>query len=380
MADKRDYYEVLGLNKGASDDDIKKAFKKMAKKYHPDLNPGDKEAEAKFKEINEAYGVLSDAEKKSRYDQFGHAGVDPSYAGGGGYGDFGGFGGFGGFGDIFETFFGGGMGGSANSRANAPVQGEDIQLRITVTFEESAFGCEKEVSYKRMSVCSSCKGSGAKNGTEFETCATCGGRGVVSSVQRTILGNVQSQRTCSACGGSGKHIKTPCPDCHGGIITETKKSKVKVPAGIDNGQMLTLRGQGHAGRNGGPAGDVYIVVNVLPHSIFERRGNDIYCEVPISFTDAALGCEMTVPTLEGKVKYTVPEGTQTDSTFRFKGKGITRLGTKTRGDMYVTVTVEIPRKLSPKQKDLLKKFDATLTGKNFEKKQSFFEKLDNLFK
>jgi len=381
MAEKRDYYEVLGLSKGASDEDIKKAFKKQAKKYHPDLNPGDASAEEKFKEINEAYGVLSDPEKKSRYDQFGHAGVDPSYGGGAG-GGFGDFGGFGGFGDIFETFFGGGMGGMGghSARANAPVQGEDVHLRMNVTFEESAFGCEKEISYNRKTFCKSCKGTGAKDGTELETCSQCGGRGVVSSVQRTILGNVQSQRTCPSCNGTGKHIKTPCPDCHGGIVTESKKTKVKIPAGIDNGQTLTLRGQGHAGRNGGPAGDVYITVSVAPHAIFERRGIDIYCEVPISFTDAALGCEMTVPTLDGKVKYTIPEGTQTDSTFRFKGKGVTRLGTKTRGDMYVTVTVEVPKKLSSKQKELLSKFASTLTDKNLEKKTSFFDKLNSIFK
>ena len=378
MADKRDYYEVLGIEKGASDEDIKRAFKKMAKKYHPDLNPGDADAEAKFKEINEAYGVLSDADKKSRYDQFGHAGVDPSYGGGGGPGDFGGFGGFGGFGDIFETFFGGGMGGG--SRTNAPAQGDDIHLHITISFEESAFGCEKEVSFTRKSVCDSCHGTGAKNGTELETCSQCNGRGVVTSVQRTILGNMQSQRTCPSCGGSGKKVKTPCPDCQGGIVLEKKTNKVKIPAGIDNGQTLTLRSQGHAGRNGGPAGDVFITVSVIEHPIFERRGNDIYCDIPISFTDAALGCEMVVPTLDGKVKYNVPEGTQTDTTFRFRGKGVTKLGTKSRGDMYVTVTVEIPKKLSAKQKELLAKFADTLEDKNLEKKKGFFDKLNDLFK
>ena len=384
MAEKRDYYEVLGVSKGASDDEIKKSFRKKAKQYHPDLNPGDAEAEKKFKEINEAYGVLSDPEKKQRYDQFGHAGVDPSYnaGGGGGFGDFGGFGGgFGGFGDIFDTFFGGGMGGMGGAaRANAPTQGEDVHLRINITFEESAFGCEKEISYTRKSVCKSCKGTGAKDGTELETCSQCGGRGFISTVQRTILGNVQSQRPCPSCGGKGKIVKTPCPDCHGGIVSESKKTKVKIPAGIDDGQTLTLRGQGHAGRNGGPAGDVYISVSVSEHQIFERRGIDIYCEVPISFTDAALGCEMTVPTLEGKIKYNVPEGTQTDSTFRFKGKGIPRLGTKSRGDMYVTVTVEVPKKLNAKQKELLQKFAETVTDKNHEKKTSFFEKINKLFK
>ena len=380
MAEKRDYYEVLELDRNATDDDIKKAFKKKAKKYHPDLNPGDAEAEKKFKEINEAYGVLSDPDKKSKYDRFGHAGVDPSYGGAGGFdGGFGDFGGFGGFGDIFETFFGGGMGGSGR-RANAPTKGEDIHLRMNITFEEAAFGCAKEIKYTRRSECKSCKGTGAKNGTELETCAQCGGRGVVSSVQRTILGNVQSQHTCPACNGTGKKIKTPCPDCNGGIIAELKKTEVKIPAGIDDGQTLTLRGQGNAGKNGGPAGDVYITISVAPHSVFERRGFDIYCEIPISFVDAALGAEMTVPTLDGKVKYNIPEGTQTDSTFRFKGKGVTKLGTKNRGDMYVTVTVEIPRHLSQKQKDLLKKFNETLTDKNFEKKKGFLDKISKLFK
>lgn len=379
MADKRDYYEVLGVDKSASDDEIKKAFKKMAKKYHPDLNPGNAEAEAMFKEINEAYGVLSDPEKKSRYDQFGHAGVDPSY--GGGAGGFGDFGGFGGFGDIFDTFFGGmgGMGGQGR-RANAPTKGEDIHLHATITFEEAAFGCEKEIRYSRRCSCKSCNGTGAKGGTELENCTQCGGRGVVSSVQRTILGNVQSQRTCPSCNGTGKRIKTPCPDCTGGIINENKKTDVKVPAGIDDGQTLTLRGQGHAGRNGGPAGDVYISISVASHPVFERRGYDLYCEIPVSFVDAALGTEMIVPTLDGKVKYNIPEGTQTDSTFRFKGKGVTKLGTKTRGDMYVTVIVEIPRSLSSKQKDLLKKFNETLTDKNFEKKSSFLDKISKMFK
>lgn len=377
MAEKRDYYEVLGVDKNASDDDIKKAFKKMAKKYHPDLNPGNAEAEAMFKDINEAYGVLSDPEKKSRYDQFGHAGVDPSYGGAGGFsGD---FGGFGGFGDIFETFFGGGMGGGGR-RANAPTKGDDIHLRANITFEEAAFGCQKEIRYTRRCSCSSCNGTGAKGGTELETCSQCGGRGVISSVQRTILGNVQSQRTCPACNGSGKRIKTPCPDCNGGIVTEPKKTQVKVPAGIDDGQTLTLRNQGHSGLNGGPAGDVYITISVAPHQIFERRGYDLYCEIPISFVDATLGAEMTVPTLEGKVKYNIPEGTQTGSTFRFKGKGVTKLGTKNRGDMYVTVNVEIPRHLNAKQKDLLKKFNDTLTDKSFEKKKSFVDKLGKMFK
>ena len=381
MAEKRDYYEVLGVDKSASDDEIKKAFKKMAKKYHPDLNPGDAEAETKFKEINEAYGVLSDSDKKSRYDQFGHAGVDPSYGGDSGFGGFGGFGdfgGFGGFGDFFESAFGG-FGGSSR-RANAPTKGEDIHLRATITFEESASGCTKEIRYTRRNSCKSCNGTGAKGGTELENCTQCGGRGVISTVQRTILGNVQSQRTCPACNGVGKKIKTPCPDCSGGIVVENKKTEVKIPEGIDDGQTLTLRGQGNSGKNGGPSGDVYITISVTPHPIFERRGFDLYCEIPISFVDATLGTEMTVPTLDGKVKYNIPEGTQTDSTFRFKGKGITKLGTKSKGDMYVTVVVEIPKRLSSKQKEILKKFNETLDDKNLEKKSTFKDKISKLFK
>ncbi len=380
MAEKRDYYEILGLNKSASDDEIKKAYRKLAKQYHPDLNPDDKTAEERFKEVSEAYGILSDPEKKSRYDQFGHAGVDPNYgAGGGGFGGFGGMGGMGDFGDVFSSFFGGGFGGGGR-RSNGPRKGEDIETFVTISFEEAAFGCEKELSLRRRKSCKSCNGTGAKNGTEMETCSQCGGRGVVTSVQRTILGNIQSQSTCPACGGRGKRIKTPCPDCQGGIITENKKIKVTIPAGIDDGQTLTMRNQAHAGVNGGPDGDVYIGVNVRPHELFERQGTDIYCKIPVSLTDAALGAKLQVPTLEGKVEYDLPEGTQTGSTFRFRGKGITRINSKSKGDMYVTIEVEIPRNLSKKQKELLKELAKTFDAKNFERKESFMDKLGKLFK
>jgi len=381
MAEKRDYYEVLGLDKSAGDEEIKKSYRKLAKKYHPDLNPDDKTAEEKFKEVNEAYGILSDPDKKARYDQFGHAGVDPNYGagGGGGFGGFGGMGGMGDFGDVFSSFFGG-FGGGGGRRANAPRKGEDIETFITISFEEAAFGCEKEISLRRRKSCKHCNGTGAKGGTELETCGQCGGRGVVTSVQRTILGNIQSQSTCPSCGGRGKRIKTPCPHCQGGIITEDKKLKVSVPAGIDDNQTLTMRNQAHAGTNGGPDGDVYIGVKVRPHALFERQGTDIYCKIPVSFTDAALGTKLQVPTLEGKVEYDLPEGTQTGSTFRFRGKGITRIGTKNKGDMYVTVEVEIPRNLSKKQKELLKELAKTLEAKNYDKKNSFMEKLSKLFK
>lgn len=381
MAEKRDYYEALGVTKGASEDEIKKAYRKLAKKYHPDLNPDDKEAEAKFKEVSEAYEVLSDPEKKAKYDQFGHAAFDPSF-GAGGAGGFGGFSDFGGgMGDIFETFFGGGFGGGGSSRrANAPRKGQDIELELTISFEEAVFGCEKEIRYTREENCSSCNGTGAKNGTEVETCSRCGGSGVVTSVQRTILGNMQSQHPCPVCGGKGKVIKTPCPDCNGGTLRKEKHTKVTIPAGIDDGQVLTLRSQANAGRNGGPSGDVYIDIRVLPHKIFERRGVDLYCTVPISVVDATLGCEMTVPTIDGNIQYTVPEGTQTDSTFRFKGKGVPRINSKSRGDLYVTVEVEIPRGLNKNQKELLLKFGASLGEKNFEKRKSFLDKLGDLFK
>lgn len=381
MADKRDYYEVLGLEKSASEDDIKKAYRKMAKKYHPDLNPGDATAEERFKEVNEAYGILSDPEKKSRYDQFGHAGVDPNFGAGGG-GGFGGFGGMGDFGDVFSSFFGGGFGGMGGRgrNTNAPRKGEDIETLIHITFEEAAFGCEKELKLRRRRSCSHCKGTGAKDGTELETCSQCKGSGVVTSVQRTILGNIQSQTTCPSCGGRGKRIKTPCPHCQNGIITEDKKIKVTVPAGIDDGQTLTMRNQAHAGANGGPDGDVYIGIRVKPHDLFERQGTDLYCKIPVNLVDASLGAKLQVPTLEGKVEYDLPEGTQTGSTFRFRGKGVTRIGTKNKGDLYVTIEVEIPRNLSKKQKDILKEFSKTLENKNFERKSSFMEKLGNLFK
>lgn len=379
MAEKRDYYEVLGVNKGASEEEIKKAYRQAAKKYHPDLNPGkEKEAEEKFKEVNEAYDVLKDPAKKQRYDQFGHAGVDPSYGGGASYG-----GGFGGFdmGDIFDTFFGGGFGGrgQANARRNGPKKGKDIQQNIQITFEEAAFGVKKEVTIYRMETCKTCNGSKAQPGTSPVRCSVCGGSGQVRTMQRTPFGSFQSTSTCSQCNGAGEVITTPCNDCKGtGQIRHKRTIEVNIPAGIDNEQTISIRGEGSSGIKGGPHGDLYITVNVLRHEMFTRRGYDVVLEMPISFTSAALGDTLRVPTLDGEVEYKIPEGTQTGTVFKFKGKGITRLQAKGRGDQYVKVNVEVPKGLSEKQKELLREFEALDNGNN-QAKSKFFEML-NKFK
>ncbi len=372
MADKRDYYEVLGLAKGAGDDEIKKAYRQLAKKYHPDMNPGDAEAEVKFKEINEAYAVLSDSEKRARYDQFGHAGVDPSAGGGAGYGDFGGFGDFD-FGDILSSFFGGG---GQSTRRNAPTRGNDIRASVSISFEEAAFGCKKEITYNRIEKCEDCGGSGAAKGSTAETCSHCGGTGQVRVSQRTMMGMFQTTQTCDACRGTGKIIKNPCTGCRGtGYVRIKKKLDVTIPAGIDDGQKVALRGQGDAGRNGGPAGDLILVVTVRPHTVFERDGYNIYCEVPVTFTEAALGAEIDIPTLEGDVKHTIPEGTQTGTMFTLKGKGIQQVNSKNKGDLIFSVVVEVPKNLSDAQKELLRQFDATCGNTNHVKKQSFLKKI-----
>ena len=374
MADKRDYYEVLGLDKSADDSSIKKAYRQLAKKYHPDMNPGDAEAEAKFKEVNEAYAVLSDAEKKAKYDQFGHAAFDPA-SGGGGYGGFGFDGDFGGFGDIFSSFFGGGFGGGS-SRRNGPVRGDDVYVRITIGFEEAAFGCKKEISFNRIEKCPDCSGTGAKKGTSPQTCNVCGGSGTVRTQTRTPLGIMQSTHACDACRGTGKVIKDPCTNCRGtGNIKITKKLEVNIPSGIDDGQKIALRGEGNSGRNGGPSGDLIIAVNVRPHAIFERDGSDIYCEIPVTFVDAALGAEIDIPTLEGKQKFTLPEGTQNGTNFTVRGKGINRLNTKNRGDLILTITVEVPKNLNNDQKELLRKFGESCGDKQYAKRSSFFKRL-----
>lgn len=380
MADKRDYYEVLGVDKSVSEDDLKKAYRKAAKKYHPDLNPGDKEAEKNFKEVNEAYEVLSDSEKRARYDQFGHAGVDPNFsAGGGGFG--GGFtGDFGDLGDIFSSFFGGGFGGGRRSNPNAPRRGNDTAAAVTISFEEAAKGCKKTVKVTKIDNCKECEGTGAEKGSSPKTCPVCHGTGQVSQAQRTPFGVMQTQKVCDHCHGSGKIIDNPCKTCAGkGRIRHTIEVPVDIPAGIDDGQIINLRGGGDAGANGGPSGDLRINVNVRPHPIFERDGYDVLCEIPITFTQAALGAEITVPTLDGKVKFTIHEGTQPGDEFKLKGKGIQRLNYSGKGDQYVRISVEVPKDLTKAQKEKLKEFDALCEDKNYKKQKSFMDKVKDFF-
>lgn len=376
MADsKRDYYEVLGVAKSATDDEIKRAYRGLAKKYHPDMNPGDKEAEAKFKEANEAYDVLSDKDKRAKYDQFGHAAFDPSMGGGAGYGGFGGFsGGDFDFGDIFSSFFGGG--GSSRSRRNMPIDGEDVATRITINFEEAAFGCKKEVTFARVESCTECGGSGAEKGTKPETCSTCRGTGSVTVRQQTMLGYMQTQRPCQECHGTGKIIKNPCKNCNGkGFVKVNKKLEVSIPAGIDNMQRIVLRGQGSAGRNGGDNGDLIIEVRVKKHDIFTRDGNNLYCDVPITFTEAALGAEIGIPILGGKPeRYEIPPETQSGTSFTLKGKGIPDINSKRRGDLIITVLVETPKNLNSEQKKLLRQFADSLGEKNSARKKGVFER------
>jgi molecular chaperone DnaJ len=367
MADKRDYYEVLGLQKGASDDEIKKAYRRIAKECHPDLHPDDKAAEARFKEANEAYAVLSDPDKKAKYDQFGFAGVDPSYgagAGGGFNGDFSDLGDI--FGDIFGGFgFGGGS--SRTQQRNGPQRGESLRVRVTISFEEAAFGCKKDVTITRVDQCPDCKGSGCASGTTAEVCPDCRGSGTVRTQQRTAFGVFQSTSGCPKCGGSGKIIHSPCPTCHGnGSIRIQKTLSVSIPAGIDNGETISLRGQGNAGKNGGPAGDLLITVQVRPSPVFQRDGSNIYITTTLSFVQAALGTEIQVPTLDGDVALTIPEGTQTGSMFRLRGKGVASLRGGMRGDQFVTVNLETPKNLNARQKELLQEF-AEISGDKVDK-------------
>lgn len=354
MANK-DYYAALGLEKGASDADIKKAFRKLAIKYHPDKNQGNKEAENKFKEINEAYQVLSDPDKKAKYDMYGTVDFDGSGFGSGGFGGFD-FSDMGGFGDIFESFFGGG-GSGGRRRRNGPQRGSDLEYTINLTFEEAVFGVEKEISIDRSEKCETCKGSGAKAGTSKKTCPTCNGQGQVRVQRQTPLGSFVSTSTCNTCGGSGTVIEEPCTDCHGrGHVRKTRKIKVNIPAGVDTGNVMPLRGQGNHGTNDGPPGDLYVRINVAPSKKFVRKGNDIYIDAHISMGKAALGTEITVATVDGDVKYTIPAGTQSGTLFRLKGKGIPRVNSSGRGDQYVKVIVDIPKNLNEKQKDALKAF------------------------
>lgn len=374
--DKRDYYEVLGVEKGAGADEIKKAYRKMAMKYHPDRNPGDKQAEEKFKEIGEAYEVLSDDDKRARYDQYGFAGVDPNFNPGGYGGGFGGFEGFGDLGDIFGEFFGGGRG--ARSSANAPRRGENVMTRLELTFEEAAFGCEKEVSAARIENCAACNGTGSADGV-VETCSTCRGSGQVRTTQNFMGMAMQSTAVCPKCGGKGKVIKTPCNTCRGkGKVRRTQKINVKVPAGVDAGQSVRVRGEGCVGSNGGPSGDLLAEIYIRRHPIFTRNNMDVLCEVPITFTQAALGAEIQVPTLDGKMPYTIPEGTQTGTVFTLPGKGIPEINnSRRRGNQRVTVVVETPTRLTREQKELLQKLDGTL--EETPKRKKFFDNLKVFF-
>ncbi|NLW11691.1 MAG: molecular chaperone DnaJ [Clostridiaceae bacterium] len=376
MPDKRDYYEVLGVSKSASEDELKKAYRKQAKKYHPDLNPGDKEAEAKFKEANEAYAVLSDAEKRKNYDQYGHAGVDGQ-----------GFGGFGGAGfdidldDLFGSFFGGGFGGG-RQRRNGPQRGANLKYRMNLDFMEAAFGLEREISIKKEDLCDSCHGTGTRDGSAPDQCSTCHGTGQVNQRQQTMFGAVMTSRPCPTCGGKGTIVKDACSSCSGhGRVQKTKTLSIKVPAGINEGEMLTARGEGEPGTNGGPYGDLYIEIHIRPHPVFTREGYHTYCELPITFAQAAIGAEIEVPTIDGPYNYNLKEGTQPGDIFTVKGKGIPYINrSNMRGDHRFKVILEVPSHLSDEQKDILRSFEETCTEKNYQKRTGFFSKLKDLFK
>ena len=364
MAEKRDYYEVLGVDKSASAEEIRKAYRKVTKENHPDLHPGDKACEERFKEANEAYAVLSDDEKRKKYDQFGHAAFDPNAGfSGGGFGGAG-FEGFGDLGDIFGDIFGGfgGFGGgSARSNPNAPRRGENLQTSVSVSFEEAAFGCEKEVTSSRVETCPDCKGSGCAPGTTPEICPDCKGSGTVRTTTRTPFGMAQTTAPCQKCRGTGKIIHQPCKTCRGiGQIRRQHKLKVKIPAGIDDGQAIPLRGQGNAGANGGPAGDLHVIIQVRPHARLKRDGSSVLLEQEISYAQAALGAEVEVPTLDGAMNLTIPEGTQSGTVLRMRGRGVPYLRGSGRGDQFVTVRVSVPRNLTSSQKELLRQFAASM--------------------
>lgn len=371
---KRDYYEVLGIEKNASKDEIKKAYRKLSKKYHPDIN---KEADAaeKFKEVKEAYEVLSDDQKRSHYDQFGH--TDPNQ-GFGGFGN-GDFGGFGGFEDIFSTFFGGGS--SRRRDPNAPRQGADLQYTMALDFEEAVFGKETVIEIPREETCDTCNGTGAKSGTKPETCSYCHGSGQLNTEQNTPFGKIVNRRVCNHCNGTGKMIKDKCRTCSGtGKVKKRRKINVKIPAGVDDGQQLRVTGQGEPGINGGPAGDLYVVFHVNEHEFFERDGDDIYCEIPITFSQASLGDEIEVPTLHGKVKLKVPAGTQTGTKFRLRGKGVPNVRGYGVGDQHILVKIVTPTKLTEKQKQLLREFAEISGSIPDEQNESFFDKMKRAFK
>ncbi len=385
MSEKRDYYEVLGVEKSASADEIKKAYRKLAMKYHPDRNQGDKEAEEKFKEVNEAYEVLSDEQKRANYDQFGHAGVDGAGFGGSGFG--GGFSGGGFediFSDIFSSFGGGGFGGfggfGGGSTRRGPSRGSDMKINLKLSLKEAAFGCEKKIKIKRQEACSACNGTGAENGEQPHTCDKCGGSGQVFIRQQTPFGTIQQNTVCDKCHGEGTIIDHPCHTCGGtGLEQKERTINIKIPAGVDNGSVLPLRGQGNTGARGGAKGDLFVYISVKEDPVFQREGDDLLIEIPITFAQAALGAELVVPTMDGKVKLKIPEGTQTGKTFRLKGKGIKNVNGYGRGDQYITVHVEVPRKLTKKQKELLREFDKTTGDANHQESKTFWEKVKNAF-
>lgn len=370
MAEKRDYYEVLGVSKTASDSEIKSAYRKLAKKYHPDMNPGDKEAEEKFKEASEAYAILSDADKRRQYDQFGHAAFDGGAGGGAGGFDFNGFDMGDIFGDIFGDFFGGG--GRSRSANNGPMKGQNVRVSVHLTFEEACFGTEKEIELNIKEDCAKCHGTGAKPGTQPETCSKCGGKGQVVFTQQSLFGVVRNVQACPDCHGTGKIIKDRCPDCGGsGYISRRKKISVSIPAGIDNGQSIRIRDKGEPGINGGPRGDLLVQVIVGRHPIFQRQDYDIYSTAPITFAQAALGAEVRIKTIDGDVMYTVKPGTQTDTRVRLRGKGVpTTRNKQVRGDHYVTLVVQVPTKMNAEQKELLKAFDQAMDGKKEEEPET----------
>ena len=378
MAEKRDYYEVLGISKGATPEEIKKAYRQMAKKYHPDVNPDNKEAQDKFVEVNEAYEVLSDPDKRSKYDTYGHSAFDPN----GGFGGFdGGFSGFGGFSDIFENMFSGfgGFGGGTTQRTG-PQRGRHVEKVIEIDFLEAAFGVEKEVTISRNEKCEKCDGTGGKTKDDVKTCPVCNGSGQERVVQRTVLGQFVNMRTCSRCNGRGKIVENPCSECRGsGNVRKSRTIKVNIPAGIDHGQRISLRGEGEAGKFGGPSGDLYITVAIKKHPVFIREDYDVFVEIPITFSEAALGGKIIVPTIHGKVEMTIPEGTQNDDRFVLKGKGIPNLRGNGKGNQYVTVNVEVPKKLSQKQKEILKDFQETFEPQNHSKRKKFFDSIKELF-
>ena len=381
---KRDYYEVLGVSKTATQDELKKAYRKLARKYHPDLNKDNEEAAEKFKECNEAYSVLSDDQKRAQYDQFGHAAFENGgMGGGGGFGGAGGFGGFGGSGmeDIFDMFFGGQGGRGGNRAKSGPQRGADLRFDLEITFEEAAFGLEKEINLYRDETCDHCHGEGAEPGSKVESCPECNGTGYVRFTQNTMFGQMVNERPCSRCKGEGKIISEPCKECRGkGTVKRNKKLKVKIPAGVDNGSRLRVSGEGEAGAKGGPNGDLYVYLYVKPHKFFERDGTTVLCEVPINIVQATLGADIKVPTLDGQVTMKVPEGTQPGKVLRLKGKGIPSLRGGGRGDQLVRIKVVVPTKLSDKQKDALRKFaDISKDNINPEEK-SFMDKVKDFFK